>query len=112
VTQILIDILLIGVVAYVVTRRKATPRVIAPTPEPEARPSDQPEPAIRRAPPQPVAARKPAAPIAPRAIPAAHTPTTSPHYLLGGPHPGQRRDAMAETLGMMSGPGLCTPVRR
>jgi hypothetical protein len=123
VAHILIDIVLIGFVAYAATRRKGRPRASTPTARAASRPEPGPHEAVRRAVPEttltkPTVGKKTEAQAAIQAptfrVPTsrAATPTASSHYLLGAQRTDGRRDRMAETLEMMAGPGICTPIDR
>lgn len=109
VTNIVVDLVLIGAVAFFVTKRSGKQRAIIPTNMPEIGLGQRPEASTRREPRDPARAKKTASSIAPIQIPAT---ASSPHYLLGGRHADARGDRMAEALAMMSGPGICTPTSR
>jgi hypothetical protein len=109
VTNIVIDMVLIGAVAFFVAKQRGKQRAIIPSNGPEIGLEQRPEAPARREPPALARAGTTAPATASTQIPA---PAGSPHYLLGDRRAGARRDRMAETLAMMSGPGICTPTSR
>lgn len=98
--NLLIDIVLVGIVAFAARKRVGRQRVVDP-----AGPL-RPTSFVPREPPKAVSVAAPT-----RAAPTDQTETSpaSPAYLLSGQRAAGRRDKMAETLAMMSGPGICTP---
>jgi hypothetical protein len=109
VTHILIDIVLVGAVAFSAARRIGRRRAITPTSVPEVRPEQGATTSVRREPPETARAKQTESATA-----SIQTPTSPgfPQYLLGARRAGESGDRMAETLEMMSGPGICTPNSR
>ena len=109
VTHILIDVVLVSAVAFLAARRISGRRAITPTSVPEAGPELRPRTSVRRERPETAPAKSTASATA-----SIQTPISVgfPHYLLGGQRAGKRGDRMAETMDMMSGPGICTPNSR
>lgn len=97
VTNVLIDILLIGIVAFAASKRIGRQRA----PNPAGQNSFVP-----RGPPK-VTSVDASTPVAPTHR--IETATTLPAYILHGDRAGGDGDRMAETLAIMSGPGICTP---
>jgi hypothetical protein len=103
VNSVLIDIVLVGIVAFAARKRVGRQRVVDP-----AGPARQ----TGFVPREPPKAGSVAAPTRAATTDQAETSAASPTYLVGGQRAGGRRDSMAETLAMMSGPGICTPRPR
>jgi hypothetical protein len=109
VTHILVDIILVSAVAFWAARQIGRGRAITPTNVPEVMPEQRPMTSVPRVRPETARAIKTASAKA-----SIQTPMSVgfPHYLLDGRRAGERGDRMAETLDMMSGPGICTPKIR
>ena len=102
-TNVLIDIILVGIVAFVARKRGGSRRVVNPAGplQPTGFVPREPSKAVSRA------APTVAAPTSQTDIPVASTT-----YLVSGQRAAGRGDSMAETLAMMAGPGICTPRPR
>lgn len=97
VTNVLIDIVLLGIVAFAASKRIGRHRAVSPA---------GPNSFVSREQPVAVAVE---APTRATAAPRAEAAMTLPAYILGGERAVGSGDSMAETLAMMSGPGICTP---
>jgi hypothetical protein len=100
VTNVLIDIVLVGIVAFVVRKRARGRRVTPASPTPARFVPREPAPALAEA----------STPVTTTSRP--ETGAASRAYLLGGRPAAGRSDRMAEAMAMMSGPGICTPPLR
>jgi len=103
VTNVLIDIILVGIVAFAARKRMGGRRVVNP-----AAPAERTTFVLR----EPPKAASVEAPICAAATNRTETSVALPAYIVSGRRTGGSGDRMAETLAMMSGPGICTPRQR